>query len=668
MNNLNISQWGGYLQNIADNKELFLVSDNVGHVQIINKKHMSENYKRLNINQIIQTTLEIFEKSNDIGKDDRLHIMNGLKSLKQRRHEKYNALNIFRKFFAGRSQIERDIAKIGYMESLIQVGDKYTNRILKDFEQEIPEDMAPEVIELTIATLLKSQKITEVSANHTTIYKICEKAAQKYLEKNEVHNAFRVRMLVAKQLGPDPLLDFTKTENAHIGNLDSCILKNGSLRTEKIMIDGKSYMRIICKVNSPEREKMNITLDKLRKESNCQEVLRLLPKDFCNNLQVKECQDGYYCTGPDRSFSVNNRYNLGSATDIHFGNAGYISVGSDLEVYTQYNRLQVLIPSDTIEMEKTVHTMLSAVGLGSVLLPQRTMDDERMKMFCLLRYFYPKEALAFETNEYYFDTPLSLLQRDIMAKVPGMEKILMKYLVDNPELMYKQEIYQGKEVWAVRDGADAIKKAGGVGLMAGVGFGGAKTSAFQTVAKMLEHGALSSQDRFEKGWIVKGASSSTDLRVGGGDHVYTRLITKSDISKRTSTTKFAFCGHVQILYDVKLLERGGFGFRDDQYGSKQGEAYKKRSNFVDLARGLVDEGSYSNEIMIKNRIPPQYIKGLVVANENDKTALLQTLRGAGRVELRDGKEFMKDLDVLATDFIHVGRQFKTDMWDVPKKI
>ena len=211
MNSITISQWGGYLQSIADNGQKNLVSDKRGNIHVVDKTTSSKNFKRLNIDQIINITLEVFENSTKITNDDRLHIINGLESLKVRRSEKYERLHSVRKFFAGKStqkRVEEDITKINYIESLIHVDQNYSNRLLKDFEQEIPPGLAPEVIELTIATLLKDQMITDVLANHASIHTMCEKAAQKYLEKNEVHNAFRVRMLVNKTIGPSSFFKY----------------------------------------------------------------------------------------------------------------------------------------------------------------------------------------------------------------------------------------------------------------------------------------------------------------------------------------------------------------------------------------------------------------------------------------------------------------------------
>ncbi|MCH9609204.1 MAG: hypothetical protein S4CHLAM45_04270 [Chlamydiales bacterium] len=661
--NVSISTWGSCMQGISDDTQKLLGIDRKGNVQLIDRKNPPKGFKRLTLDQIISLTLEVFENSNTISESDRSHITNGLSALIVKKRAKYKELHLIRKFFAGKRikrQIEEDVKKTNYVESLIHVGHKYSNRLLRDFEQEIPPGLAPEVIEATIATLIKDQKITDVEANYSTLYTMCEEAANKYFAKNDIHSAFRVRMLIAKQLGLTlPLKDISKLDNHHLDSLDTSVLKNGSMHVKKMTIDGKPYTRLMFKVNPHERKRLKTTIAKLKKESNRRGVERLLPK--FTFLQVRNESDGYYPVQPNNTFKSKNFYRVGAGTNLQFDDMGIIRIGDDPDVYTHYNRVQIFIPADSTDMEKKVHTMLSVVGLGGVLFAQRQMDDERMKIFHLLRYFHPRKARTFETDPHYFSISPYHLQRDIIAKIPSMKEVFMTHLVDQPELMYKQEIYPGKEVWAIKGGADSIRKVGGIGIMSGVGSRGLKINAFKTIAKILEHGSMSSQDRFENGWIAHGISSKADLEAGGGDHVYTRLVTRNDIDQR-SIDSYYFSGHVQVLYDLKLLERGGFAFRSDQYGSKKIASYRRRLNFVSLARKLMLHGSSSNEFMIKNRIPPKYIKGLVVPTETDKAELLSALRKAGRIERKGEQEFIKNIDVLASDFIHVGTRFQTKMW------
>lgn len=676
MPNITISQWGTHLQDIANDSQQLLASDKQGNIQLIDRKNPPKGFKRLTLDQIISLSLEIFEDSNQISKSDRLHISNGLKVLIVRKRAKYKELHSIRKFFVKKrtkKRIEEDVIKTNNVESLIHVGHKFTDQLLRDFEQEIPHGLAPEVIEATVATLLKDRKITDVEANHSTLYTMCEKAANKYFEKNDIHGAFRVRMLVAKQLGPTPSLgDISKLDNHHLDSLDTGVLKNGSLHVKKMVIDGKPYTRLMFKVNPHERRKLNTTVAKLKEESNRKEVLQLLPENFCTDLRVESRGDGYYRLQSDNTFKSKDFHNLGTATKIRFGEVGSIKIGSDSDIYTHFNRVQIFIPSDSGDIEKKAHTMLSAVGLGGVLFSQRQMDDERMKIFHLLRYFHPREARSFETNPHYFTISPNHLQRDIITKIPNMKEVFMKYFVDEPELMYKQEIYPGKEVWAIQGEADSIRKVAGIGIMAGVGLRGSKKNAFETVAKILEHGSLSSQDRYENGWIVKGVCSSSNLQTGGGDHVYTRMITKGSIQDKFNIKDYPWCGRVQVLYDLKILERGGYAYGERNQGSKQFQ-YDIRSTFRSLTRRLhtnprsFDDMSYGNEFMVKNRIPPKYIKGLVVPTEEDKTALLETLKEAGRIEERDGRDFIKELDIPAENFIHVAEHFKIDMWGIPEK-
>jgi len=237
MPNISISTWASYLQSIHDDPQKLLAINRQGNIQLIDKQDPSKGFKRLTLDQIISLTLDIFENSNNLSRNDSLGIIKGLNAITIRRSAKYKELHSIRKFFAGedaKKRIEEDKEKVSYITSLFHLGHTYTNRLLKDFEQEIPHGLAPEVIETTVVTLLKYPKITDVEANHSTLYKMCEEAANKYFEKNDIASAFRVRMLVAKQLSPTPVLkDMSKLDNHHFDSLDTGVLKNGSLHVKK---------------------------------------------------------------------------------------------------------------------------------------------------------------------------------------------------------------------------------------------------------------------------------------------------------------------------------------------------------------------------------------------------------------------------------------------------
>ncbi len=125
--------------------------------------------------------------------------------------------------------------------------------------------------------------------------------------------------------------------------------------------------------------------------------------------------------------------------------------------------------------------------------------------------------------------------------------------------MEEVEIYPGKTVWAVTDLADKMRKNGALGLIHGIGKEDLEfKETAEILVKILKNGALSSQDRFQNGLFITGMSSEADLRSGGGDQVFTRLVTEET---KGSMTNIYGMGKIQILFDLDVVNRGGTPIR-----------------------------------------------------------------------------------------------------------
>jgi hypothetical protein len=116
---------------------------------------------------------------------------------------------------------------------------------------------------------------------------------------------------------------------------------------------------------------------------------------------------------------------------------------------------------------------------------------------------------------------------------------------------------------------------------------------------------------------------------------------------------------------LEVLNRGGYGFPTDVFGVKnsnnpQYEYYEQRNNLVKFTNEIDD--NIDNEVMVKNRIGPEFIKGFTVANQYDKSMLMQKLRTEGLVELRGNVEYIIGKNKPLEDFISIGNHFSQNMW------
>ncbi len=77
-----------------------------------------------------------------------------------------------------------------------------------------------------------------------------------------------------------------------------------------------------------------------------------------------------------------------------------------------------------------------------------------------------------------------------------------------------------------------------------------------------------------------------------------------------------------------------YAYTDDYFGAKSFDAnspnlYSQRPSLFDnlkqVNQDVMDNGGKDNEVMIKDRIPPEYIKGIVVPNQAQKDHFITLL-------------------------------------------
>lgn len=302
-----------------------------------------------------------------------------------------------------------------------------------------------------------------------------------------------------------------------------------------------------------------------------------------------------------------------------------------------------------------MHQLFTMLGLGPIACPKRNEDIERIKAAQLFRTFFPKEALDIERTSEFYEMPIEALKAKIEELVPEMEDIFHKYLVESPELLKEEEIYPGKKAWSVSDLSNQMREAGAYGLFASLSSKNSYDAA-DTIILMLKNGALSTQDRFEAGLFKYGMSSEEDLKSGGGDYVFTRLCTeKMQLNLKN------FSSDVIMLFDLDAVNHGSYGYHEDYWGAKNSSylwfgSYADRSNLIDLAKKLTPING-KNEIMIKNRIKPEYIRGILVESKIAKEVIKEKLKKAG-IKSFNGKSLDNFIQI-ATN-----KPAQRELWDV----
>lgn len=314
--------------------------------------------------------------------------------------------------------------------------------------------------------------------------------------------------------------------------------------------------------------------------------------------------------------------------EINFNGLGKIEVGSSPEMVNNYD-----IVSVQMEKGKTLydfHEALAFLDLEDALKASGAEDIERLKLGQLFRTFFPREALPFERSDPFFDLPLEDFKEEMIKRAPKMEKIIDTWL---PK-MELREMLPGKMRWSIDGLSDLLEKQGVRGLTAAVTGGWwSDSDQFEKVASMLKMGMMSHELRDRFGIDGNGLSFGADYLTGGADAVYTQLVT----DKNESFKEFAYRSPIRFMISPKILETGTYQYHSDNFGDRTVESYDdfwwrfretyaERENILDFAKSERKDFNSDNEVMIKDRIPPEYITGIIVKNESTKKLLLNFLR------------------------------------------
>lgn len=503
----------------------------------------------------------------------------------------------------------------------------------------------------------------------TQAHELYEKVAKKHLELGNVEEAYRIRGIIANEINMSPSHPLHHMDKAiadkmakmpdpqfgaHFGDLGSGTVKGGNLRAVTRNIDGKTMNCFEFKMSHHAREELGAYLENFqyRNSPNKEAWIKSLPEELQNVrittgnytflLNDKDKKGEFSEKNPSQLYTPNISYQGPVPTiEIIFPEIGKVIVGGSPQMGCLYNNVTVMMEAGKSEGEglKYLHQMLTVLGCGPVTGVRSEEDDQRLKIAQLFRAYFPSQAMTIERTNEFYEMAVDDLKKKIETLVPEMKDIFKKYLVDNPELMRKGEIYPGKTVWCIEDLHTQMKTQGAWGLYTGMAQNAPNfESTCLSLKNILKYGALSSQDRFQAGIGKAGVSSLQDLASGGGDQVFARLITEQLAS---DLGEVQYSGTMQVLYDLSAVNRVSYGFSSDYYGVKNSQSeefymYQERHNLINL----VNRCRSNNEIMVKNHISTDYIVGVRVKNEEEKMQLIQFLGREGFLKEVEGQQFV----------------------------
>ncbi len=367
------------------------------------------------------------------------------------------------------------------------------------------------------------------------------------------------------------------------------------------------------KINHLFRERLQGLIDDMQKidQERLRQIVELSYAHF-KNISIEKAP-----------FEISERIRTFEAYKITFEGLGSIYIGSSSDYHIVYDRMFVQL--DEGKNIYDLHEMLSFVGLDDVLQLSIAQDIERLKMGQLFRIFYPREATVFERSPEFFTLPIEDLRKEIVKKAPEMEEIFSTFLAK----MEVREILPGRIRYSIPGLAQMARERGARALTAGLtgdmfADERCELQRFEQVASIIKMGMISAETRVSVEMKEMGLAFG-DFDTGGADSVYTQMFTQLDIGR--DLNEFAYYSDVQFVFSLDLLETGTYQYYDCYRGERRiypDSPYLSRPSILEFAAKNSVYGAH--EVMIKDRISPDMIKGLIVKDMETRDRMLTYLR------------------------------------------
>ena len=146
-----------------------------------------------------------------------------------------------------------------------------------------------------------------------------------------------------------------------------------------------------------------------------------------------------------------------------------------------------------------------------------------------------------------------------------------------------------------------------------------KIASTDTLEKIIKgYGLMSSHERFRRGMLLHGMSSSDDFGTGGADSVFIRTYTE-DARLRNASDKDVSVTAL-LVFEPKIFDRTDwYSYASDQFGRTSKEVFKNRQSPEDLFKMQKNpEEGYTtcNEQMFRTGISKEHIKA-IASSESD---------------------------------------------------
>lgn len=352
---------------------------------------------------------------------------------------------------------------------------------------------------------------------------------------------------------------------------DSSALEGMETNLRRVTIDGKDYYELSGKLT---REKWEKTINGMSSQQTG------------SNWHFNQIKGSIDYTKPVLNLSAQTQtYGIGTKY-IRSGDDILVITGSDAEssaraLMGQFNiRVQA---ANGAEAARKMQELMKQAGISDIA------DDftvEALDHYKKMRVIWQTDpALASKLNV------ATVSDKDIDAALKKLG--ITKARLDKVEVRQVTDGY-----WTLYDPENVVLAA-----KHDVAYLYHEASSIDAAVNVLSSNELlATTNRWGRGIVSNGASSSADIRTGGADSVFTRIVHNKDIAG--GEYRYASFGDYVFVFDKKALARTDwYAYTSDEFGSTELGTFKNRPGTEAFYKATQTSYRRSNEVLFRKSLP-----------------------------------------------------------------
>ena len=352
---------------------------------------------------------------------------------------------------------------------------------------------------------------------------------------------------------------------------DSAALEGMETNLRRVTIDGKEYYELSGKLAHTKWE---------------QTINGMSSQQAGSNWHFNQVKGSIDYTKPvlnlkaqTQTYGVKTKY-------IRNGDDILVVTGSDAEssaraLMGQFNiRVQAANGADAA---RKIQDLMKQAGISDIA---DDITDEALERYKKMRVIWQTDpALASKLNAATAtDNDIDAALKKLGITKARLDKVEVRQVTDGYWTLYDPE---NVVLAAKHDVAYLYHEAGSIDAAANV---------------LSSNELLATTNRWNRGIVANGASSSTDIGTGGADSVFTRIVHNKDIAN--GEYRYGSFGNYVFVFDKKTLERTDwYAYTSDEFGTTHSRTFNSRPGTEDFFKATKRSYHRSNEVLFRKSLP-----------------------------------------------------------------